>query len=77
MATKTQSASRPTQRATRSPTESRGNEDTITSQPAEHVQNLHARISERAYALYEAHGRLDGHALEDWLDAEQQVLNQG
>ena len=36
----------------------------------------HARISERAYAWYEEHGRADGHALEDWLAAERQVLNQ-
>jgi hypothetical protein len=35
------------------------------------------RISERAYALFEERGRNDGHAFEDWLEAEQQVLNQG
>jgi hypothetical protein len=34
------------------------------------------RISERAYALYEEHGREDGHAFEDWLEAEQHVLNE-
>jgi hypothetical protein len=27
--------------------------------------------------LYEEHGREDGHALEDWLEAERQMLNQG
>ena len=75
MPTKTQSASRPTQRATRNSVESRSNENTITNQPNGHSQDLRARISERA--LYEEHGRADGHALEDWLEAEQQVLNQG
>ena len=77
MPTKTQSVSRPTQHATRNPVESRSNENSRTNQPDEHSQDLHARISERAYVLYEEHGRDDGHALEDWLEAEQQVLNQG
>ena len=77
MPTKTQSVSRPTQRATRNPVESRSNENTSTNQPDGHSQDLRARISERAYALYEEHGRVDGHALEDWLEAERQVLNQG
>jgi hypothetical protein len=53
----------------------RNNEDTIANQPDEHSQDVQARISERAYALYEEHGREDGHALEDWLEAERQVLN--
>ena len=76
MPTKIQSDSRPTQRATRNPVESRSNENTITNQPNGHSKDLHARVSERAYALYEEHGRADGHALENWLEAEQQILNQ-
>ena len=77
MPTKTQSVSRPTQRAAGNPVESRSTEDTSTHQPDGQFQDVHARISERAYALYEDHGREDGHALEDWLQAEQQVLNKG
>lgn len=77
MPTKTQSVSRPIQRATRDSVESRGNEKTGTNQPNGHSQDFHARISERAYALYEEHGRADGHALEHWLEAERQVFNQG
>ena len=77
MPTKTQSVPRPTQRATRDSTESRSNEKTSTHQLDGHSQDLRARISERAYALYEAYGRVDGHALEHWLEAEQQVFNQG
>ena len=77
MPTKTQSVSRPTPRATRDPVESRSNENTGTNQPNGHSQDFHARVSERAYALYEEHGREDGHALENWLEAEQQVQNQG
>ena len=38
-------------------------------------EDLHALISHRAYELYVQHGRRDGHAQEDWLDAEREVLN--
>jgi len=77
MPTKSKSVSRPTQSAARTPVESRSNENTITNQRNGHCQDVHACISERAYALYEEHGREDGHALEDWLEAERQVLLHG
>ena len=32
------------------------------------------RIARRAYALYEQGGRQNGRALEDWLNAERQVV---
>jgi hypothetical protein len=32
------------------------------------------QIRQRAYQLYEERGRLDGHAMEDWLIAEEEVL---
>jgi hypothetical protein len=32
------------------------------------------QIRQRAYQLYEEHGRLDGNAMEDWLIAEEEVL---
>lgn len=32
------------------------------------------RIARRAYELYEQRGRQEGRELEDWLDAERQVL---
>lgn len=31
------------------------------------------RIAQRAYELYEQRGRQEGQALEDWLNAEQQL----
>ena len=31
------------------------------------------KIRERAYQIYEQRGRLDGHAVEDWLQAEAEV----
>ena len=77
MATKKQAVSRPTQRTARNPIESRSNGNTSTHQPDEQSQDGYMRISERAYALFEERGRNDGHALEDWLEAEQQVLNNG
>jgi len=35
--------------------------------------DLGLRIAKGAYALYEQHGRHDGHAAADWLQAEQKV----
>jgi len=32
------------------------------------------QIRQRAYRLYEARGRMDGNAMEDWLIAEEEVL---
>jgi outer membrane protein TolC len=32
------------------------------------------RIARRAYELYEQQGRQDGRALEDWLNAERQLV---
>ena len=77
MPTKTQSVPRPKQRATRDSAESRNTKKTGTHQLDGHSQDLRARISDRAYALYEEYGRVDGHALEHWLEAERQVFNQG
>ena len=41
----------------------------VTSEP----QELEHRISLRAYELYEARGREDGHDIEDWLRAEEEI----
>jgi hypothetical protein len=38
-------------------------------------EDLHARISCRAYELYLQRASRDGHALEDWLDAEKEILD--
>jgi predicted small metal-binding protein len=37
---------------------------------------LQERIRVRAYELYEQHGRQDGHALEDWSQAETELAPQ-
>lgn len=46
---------------------------TAGSAPA--VDDLHARITARAYELYVERGCRDGYHLEDWLDAERVILN--
>jgi len=38
------------------------------------VSNAQDKIRLRAYQLYEEHGRIDGHASDDWLQAEAEVL---
>jgi hypothetical protein len=35
--------------------------------------DLEERIRIRAYELYEARGREDGHDVEDWLEAEAEI----
>ena len=34
------------------------------------------QIAQRAYELYEARGRIEGHAQEDWLEAEKQLAKE-
>ena len=35
----------------------------------------HNQVAELAYSLYEVRGRQDGHAGEDWLLAEERLVN--
>jgi hypothetical protein len=37
------------------------------------ITNHQETIRARAYELYEVRGRIDGHAEEDWLQAEDEV----
>ncbi len=41
--------------------------------PPDQVQPM---IAQRAYELYEQRGHTHGHDLEDWLEAERQILNE-
>jgi hypothetical protein len=41
----------------------------VTSEP----QELEDQIRRRAQELYEARGREDGHELDDWLRAEEEI----
>ncbi len=38
------------------------------------LRPLEGEIRQRAYELYEARGREDGHELDDWLQAEAEIL---
>jgi hypothetical protein len=40
---------------------------------SEAPNNIEAQIRLRAYELYEARGREDGHDLENWLRAEAEI----
>ena len=39
-------------------------------------QDLHTRIAQRAFILYVQRNFEEGHALDDWLQAEQEILGQ-
>jgi Protein of unknown function (DUF2934) len=45
----------------------------VTTEPQE--LDLENQISLRAYELYEARGREDGHEQEDWLRAEEEITS--
>lgn len=38
--------------------------------------DLHGRIAKRAYELYTVRGYHHGSALDDWLEAEREILSQ-
>ena len=42
-----------------------------------HTQEQLEQIQLRAYELYAARGHKDGHDVEDWLEAESEVLAAG
>ena len=45
----------------------------VTRATAPQSENLEEQIRRRAYELYEARGREDGHDLEDWRQAEAEI----
>jgi hypothetical protein len=44
--------------------------------PIERPDGLWDRISRKAYELWDTRGRRDGNAMQDWLDAEQIVMDE-
>lgn len=44
--------------------------------PLSPCEDLHVLIAKRAYELYNERGYRDGSALDDWLEAEREVLSQ-
>ncbi|HKW85955.1 MAG TPA: DUF2934 domain-containing protein [Nitrospiraceae bacterium] len=51
----------------------RGSRSTRFTVAPRQSADLQARISKRAYELYEQRGYYDGYALEDWLQAEREI----
>ena len=52
-----------------------GSEKTSPSEQAARRAEVHqGLVAQRAYELYEERGRQEGRALEDWLNAERQLL---
>ena len=47
-----------------------------TRQPVSTCDDLHILIAKRAYELYGERGYRHGYAIDDWLDAEREVLSQ-
>jgi len=46
----------------------------VHSQPVSPPDDLQARITDRAYELYAQRGYRQGYALDDWLEAEREIL---
>ena len=46
----------------------------VHSQPGSPRDDVQARITDRAYELYAERGYRQGYALNDWLEAEREVL---
>lgn len=42
-----------------------------SSNPTMSKEDLNALIAKKAYELYEKRGRKQGHAMQDWLEAEK------
>ena len=50
--------------------------DTRTFQPLSPCDDLHILIAKRAHELYSERGYRHGSALDDWLEAEREILSQ-
>lgn len=46
----------------------------VPRQPVSPCDDLQARIAQRAYELNAERGYQEGHALDDWLEAEREIL---
>ena len=48
----------------------------VHSQPVSPCDDLQVRIAQRAYELHAERGYRQGYALEDWVEAEREILGQ-
>ena len=68
------SAPGPSRHATRRPC--RSSITWMYSQPVSPCDDLQVRIAQRAYELHAERGYRQGYALEDWVEAEREILGQ-
>lgn len=65
-------ASRPIQK--KKPPVAVTEKEPVHCQPVSPCDDLQVRIAQRAYELHAEHGYREGRALDDWLEAEREVL---
>jgi hypothetical protein len=49
----------------------------VPSQPVSPCDDLNVRIAQRAYEIHAERGYRQGYALDDWLEAEREILGTG
>ncbi|MGE5709972.1 MAG: DUF2934 domain-containing protein [Nitrospira sp.] len=47
----------------------------VHSQPVSPCDDLQARVATRAYEIHAERGFRSGHALDDWLEAEREIIS--
>jgi hypothetical protein len=75
---KTQTAKQPADKKPHTPLAKQGAEAAAgqsAGQALPSFDDLHARITARAYEMYAERGYRTGCALEDWVDAEREILS--
>lgn len=50
--------------------------ETLPTPPVSACENPYILIAQRAYELYSERGYRHGYALDDWLEAEREILSQ-
>ncbi len=60
---------------TSTPAQTAAPTQTRTRQPVSPCEDLHILIAKRAYELYSERGYRQGFALDDWLEAEREILS--
>lgn len=58
------------------PTKAKASAAAQTHQPVSPCEEPHMLIAKRAYELYSERGYRHGFALDDWLDAEREIVSQ-
>jgi hypothetical protein len=43
-------------------------------QPVRSAEDIQQKVRQRAFELYELHGRTDGRDFDDWIEAELEVI---